>query len=257
MASSDSPGEPIDRLRRFNLIAGVLHAIQAAIVITLTNGRSIPVTAAFSNGPPGLPAGPLELETLFSYRIGWAVAAFLVLSAGFHFLVGGLFFSQYRAELLCKQNRFRWAEYSMSSSIMIVVIAGTVGITDVVALIALGAVNASMIFFGWLMETTNEPGPGAKWSPFRFGSFAGSVPWIAIVVYVVGAGSDVPGFVYGIVVSLFLFFNCFAVTQILQYRGTGKWADYLRGERTYIVLSLVAKSALAWQVFANVLIPEA
>jgi hypothetical protein len=60
--------------------------------------------------------------------------------------------------------------------------------------------------------------------------------------------------VYGIFVSLFVLFNCFAVTQWLQYRAKGRWADYLHGERTYIVLSLVAKSLLAWQIFANVLI---
>ncbi len=56
--------------------------------------------------------------------------------------------------------------------------------------------------------------------------------------------------------SLFLFFNCFAITQVLQHAAKGKWADYLRGETVYIVLSLTAKSALAWQVFANVLIPN-
>ncbi|MGZ0219440.1 MAG: heliorhodopsin HeR, partial [Acidimicrobiales bacterium] len=63
----------------------------------------------------------------------------------------------------------------------------------------------------------------------------------------------VPGFVYGIVISLFLLFNCFAIVQWKQYKAKGKWADYLYGERRYIVLSLVAKSALAWQVFAATL----
>ena len=64
-----------------------------------------------------------------------------------------------------------------------------------------------------------------------------------------------PTFVYGIIVSLFLLFNCFAVNQWLQYRRIGRWRDYVFGERIYIVLSFVAKSALAWQVFANILIP--
>ena len=32
-----------------------------------------------------------------------------------------------------------------------------------------------------------------------------------------------------------------------------RWADYLVGERTYITLSLVAKSLLAWQVFSGTL----
>ncbi|MFM7964075.1 MAG: hypothetical protein ACKPBF_08945, partial [Actinomycetota bacterium] len=48
--------------------------------------------------------------------------------------------------------------------------------------------------------------------------------------------TTVPGFVYGIVVSLFIFFNCFALVQWLQYRAKGRFADYLVGERTYIVL---------------------
>jgi hypothetical protein len=43
--------------------------------------------------------------------------------------------------------------------------------------------------------------------------------------------------------------------MVLQYKKVGKWADYLYGERVYIVLSLVAKSALAWQIFGGTLQP--
>ncbi len=42
--------------------------------------------------------------------------------------------------------------------------------------------------------------------------------------------------------------------MVLQYKRVGKWRDSLYAERAYIVLSLVAKTALAWQVFANILI---
>jgi hypothetical protein len=48
-------------------------------------------------------------------------------------------------------------------------------------------------------------------------------------------------------------FNCFAIVQWKQYKARGKWANYLHGERTYIILSFVAKSLLAWQVFAGAL----
>ena len=259
-----SAPDRINRLRTLNLIAGVLHLVQAIVVLLLTNGRSLPVTGAFGNGPPGQPSGPLVLQTLFTYRIGLAVFTFLALSAFFHFLVASPWgFTRYRTELGNTRNRFRWVEYSLSSSVMVILIAGIVGMTDAAALLAIGGVNASMIFFGWLMETTNRPGPRANWAPFRFGSFAGIIPWLAVVLYTVGAargasddGQGIPGFVYGIFVSLFLLFNCFAVTQFLQYRAKGKWADYLHGERAYIILSLVAKTALAWQVFANVLLPN-
>ena len=56
-----------------------------------------------------------------------------------------------------------------------------------------------------------------------------------------------------IFVSLAAFFNIFPINMILQYKRIGKWRDYLYGERVYVILSLVAKSLLAWQVFAGTL----
>jgi hypothetical protein len=44
--------------------------------------------------------------------------------------------------------------------------------------------------------------------------------------------------------------------MVLQYRKVGRWKDYLFGERMYIVLSLVAKSLLAWQIFFGTLRPS-
>ena len=120
--------------------------------------------------------------------------------------------------------------------------------------ITLDALRRWNVGLGWLMETTSRTGRDVSWTPFGFGCIVGVVPWIAIVIYLVGAGGNVPSFVYGIFVSLFVFFNCFALNQFLQYRARGRWTDYRYGERVYMVLSLVAKSLLAWQVFANVLI---
>jgi hypothetical protein len=56
-----------------------------------------------------------------------------------------------------------------------------------------------------------------------------------------------------IYVSIFVFFNLFAINMILQYREWWRWTDYLFGERVYILLSLVAKSLLAWQVYFGTL----
>ena len=86
--------------------------------------------------------------------------------------------------------------------------------------------------------------------PFWFGCVAGAAPRIVIVINVIGA-DEVPGFVYGIVVALFVFFMSFAVNQYLQYREIGPWRSYAYGEKAYLVLSLVAKSALAWQIFGG------
>lgn len=253
MSSPTTNLEP-GRLRTLNLAAGAAHAVQAALIIFLSTDLSLPVSSTFPTGPPGEALTPDRLDTLFSYRLGPAVAVFSLLSAVFHFLVASSWgWPRYQRELAAGRNRFRWVEYSLSASLMIVLIAGITGITDIAALVALFAVNASMILFGWLMETTNHDRDRVDWTPFVFGSIAGAVPWIAIGIYLFGAGDGIPTFVYGIYVTLFLAFNCFAITQLLQYRARGRWADYLYGERTYIVLSFAAKSLLAWQVFANVL----
>jgi hypothetical protein len=78
----------------------------------------------------------------------------------------------------------------------------------------------------------------------------GLAPWIALAVNIVGADT-VPGFVYGIFVAQLIFFFSFGLNQLLQYRGVGRWRDYGYGEHVYLVLSLVAKSVLAWQIFAG------
>jgi hypothetical protein len=239
------------RLRLYNVGMGVLHALQGAAVLALSNDFSLPVTAAFMEGPPGTPASTNELFTL---ALGPSVAAFLFLSAIAHFVVAGPGWAKYRRDLAARRNEQRWIEYAFSSSLMIVLIAMITGISDIAALIGIFAANAAMIFFGAVQERYEEPGGGGWW-PFVFGCIAGVVPWIAIGIYLIGPTAEVPGFVYAIFVSLFVFFNSFALNQVLQYRQLGPWRDYQFGEYVYVALSLVAKSALAWQVFANTLVP--
>ncbi|MDP3968770.1 MAG: heliorhodopsin HeR [Nocardioides sp.] len=241
-------------LRRFNLVAAALHVVQAVVVVVLATDFALPVAASYLAGPPG--TDPQAATVLFDLPTGLAVAAFLALSALAHLVVSTLWWRGYVADLSRGINRARWVEYALSSSLMMVVIAQLVGISDVTALLAIVGVNASMILFGWLQEKYEEPGTGG-WLPFGFGCIAGAVPWVAVVLYVVAPQSpsdaSPPTFVYAIVVSLFVFFNIFAINQWLQYRAKGRWADYLFGENVYIVLSLVAKSLLAWQVFGGTL----
>ncbi|TFC93590.1 MULTISPECIES: heliorhodopsin HeR [Cryobacterium] len=254
--------QKISRLRIYNIVAGSLHLVQAlgfAYVLTLLSTQvTFAVTADFLSGPPGVPLPP-ERVTVFDVNVGIGVVSFLALSAFFHFLISSpMFFPRYKAGLQANRNYFRWVEYSLSSSIMIWLIAQITGITDIAALFSIFAANAAMIMFGALQEKYETPGNG-RFLPFIFGSMVGVVPWVVILVYFIAPGSNSdtapPAFVYGIIISLFLFFNTFAVNQVLQYRQIGGWRDYLRGERAYITLSLVAKTALAWQVFSGAIIP--
>ena len=55
--------------------------------------------------------------------------------------------------------------------------------------------------------------------------------------------------------TYFFAFNAFPINMILQYLRVGKWKDYLYGERVYIILSLAAKSILAWLVLFGAMQP--
>lgn len=247
----------LDGIRRWNIIAGFAHLAQMVAILLLASAFTLPVTATYMAGPPGTP--PSDPVVVLDVRVSWGVALFFGLSALFHFAVSvPPFAKRYTAGLLLHHNYFRWVEYSLSSSVMIVLIAQIVGISDAAALLAIFGVNASMILFGWLQERYEKPGSGG-WLPFMFGCIAGTVPWLAVTLYVIAPGAttdaEPPAFVYGIIISLFVLFNCFAIVQWLQYKRVGKWSNYLYGERTYITLSLVAKSLLAWQIFAGTLAP--
>lgn len=242
----------LSALRKWNVVVGLVLAVQAILMAVLTNDFSLPVTSTFMSGPPGTQP---ELQHLFDIATGWGVFAFLAISAGALLAIASpSVFPWYKRNLLKNRNYGRWIEYSLSSSIMIVLIAQITGISDIAALLAIFGINACMILFGALQEKYEEPGK-PSWLPFWFGSFAGVIPWIAVVIYVWAPGLTVspPGFVYGIIVSLFIFFNCFALNMVLQYKKVGPWKDYLFGEKVYIILSLTAKSLLAWQVFFPVL----
>ena len=224
------------RLRIYNFFMGVLHAAQGFAILTLANSFSLPVVGTFMTGPPGV--GSPEIEPLFDLSIAWGVAIFLFMSAVAHFAVVSPGIHQwYLDNLANKRNYARWIEYSLSSSVMVVLIAMLVGIAEIAALLAIAGVNASMILFGLLQEKYEQPGHDVNWTAYWFGVLAGAIPWIAIAIYLISPGIAIepPAFVYGIFFSLFAFFNVFAIVMILQYKRIGRWASYEFGESTYIL----------------------
>jgi hypothetical protein len=246
-----APAQRYVRLRWFNILVGAVLLAQTVIMLVASNDLGLPVTAGFLADDPVAARVPTP-DVLFELRIGPAVALFLLLAAVDHLVVAApRVHAWYENNLGRGVNYARWIEYSVSASIMIVLIAMFVGVWDLAALIAIFGANTAMILFGLLMERHQQPGR-ADWSAFWFGSLVGAVPWVVILVYV-AEPPGVPGFVYAIVIFQFILFVAFAANQALQYAQVSRWRDYLVGEVGYIVLSLTAKSLLAWLIFANVL----
>jgi hypothetical protein len=246
-------------LRRFNLIMGFMHLVQGILMIVLSNATAYPIYTNFLKFDVVKRALIPDPKLAAELRFGPAVAVFLLLSAVAHFFLATIGYKLYVSNLKKGMNPVRFYEYALSSSVMIVLIGMLVGINDLGAMILIFGINAMMNLFGIMMELYNQHTRNTDWTAFIYGSIAGIIPWIVIVTYFAGSlsggGGKPPAFVYAIIPTLFVFFNIFAVNMVLQYKKVGPWKDYLYGERVYIILSLAAKTVLAWIIFAGTLAP--
>lgn len=251
--------ERLKKLRIYNTVVGLILVAQGIFMWAVSNDTKLPLTTVYLKvKEAGMAKFPTQsLEKIGDVQIGPMVALFLVLSG--LFLLGSAFIwrKKYEEQIQRGMNLFRWMEYSITSSLMIVVIATLCGVYDLSTLILLFSLNACMILFGWVMEVHNQTTKKTNWTAYIFGCFAGAVPWVVLGLYFFNAlnsgGDAVPKFVYAIFWSLLFSFNVFAINMILQYKKVGKWKDYIYGEYAYITLSLVAKALLAWQVWSGTL----
>jgi heliorhodopsin len=258
------PAQRAQSLFRWNAALAVLHGVQFAVMLALSLAQDPmarwPIVSSYLTFDSATRTLLPAQRTLFELPIGLVVAAFFAMSALAHFAVSFPIRGWYERRLARHQNPARWIEYAFSSSVMIVVIAMLTGIRDVGTLIAIVGANAAMNLFGWSMEAANEGRDRPQWLHYVFGCVAGIVPWLVITVALLTGltapdAAPIPGFVIAIYVSLFLSFNVFAFNMVFQFRQIGRWRDYLYGERAYMLLSLFAKTLLAWQVWSGTLRP--
>jgi len=249
-------------LRRWNSVAAVIHFSQAVLMLVILQGSNFGLSFTrleFNEQAETLTpvAEFLDIE----FEVGLLVVAFLFLSALAHTIIATVLYGRYKDHLANGTNPYRWYEYSISASVMIVVIAALSGIADIGVLLSVFALTALMNLFGLLMEEQNnvlsdDPLRRQDWRPFVYGCLAGIVPWVVIMITTGATYAEFPDefplFVLGATAVTFLFFNTFAVNMYLQYKKIGPWSEYLFGERVYIALSLLAKSALAWWVYWGV-----
>ena len=247
-----------NRLRVLNIVAGFLHFGQGIAVLLLSKTFLLPISGSFLSFNSATQSLEPTTKTLFDVSLPLLIAIFFFLSAVAHFSIASFFYKRYITQLTRGVNVLRWVEYSISASIMMVAISLLVGIYDAMSLLMIFGLAAIMNLLGLVMEIHNQTTKKTNWLSYYIGCLAGAIPWIVVAFYMwLGAdnGSSAPTFVYWIFVSIFVFFNCFAINMVLQYKKVGPWKNYVYGELVYIVLSLVAKSLLAWQVFAGTLRP--
>jgi hypothetical protein len=254
------------------ILHGILGclALGAGLGVARLKQFKVPLTTSFTEwGPGGVPKPAIQVRALIQFVP--LVSIFAFLSCLFHSLVL-IFYNRYLADLRKGQQRFRWVEYGLSSSFMIVFISQLFGVYDICTLTLAFVCNWAMNAFGDSFEVTNSymryAGLGSlggkiDWANFIYGCITGVAPWAIIFTYIggLGAGTDqVPGFVWAVLIVYLLFFATFPINMIMQYLAVPRkfFADnafpgsgYYQGEKGYQILSLVAKSLLLFLVLGG------
>eukprot|EP01100_Stratorugosa_tubuloviscum_P005668 TRINITY_DN251_c2_g1_i1.p1 TRINITY_DN251_c2_g1~~TRINITY_DN251_c2_g1_i1.p1 ORF type:complete len:276 (-),score=121.83 TRINITY_DN251_c2_g1_i1:100-927(-) len=241
-------------LRIANILAGLLHLIQGIIIVIVGNDYALPLYTFFISEERE--AEP-KLDRIGELQLAPVICCFELVSFVAHTIVSlPIGYEWYINNLKLGINYIRWLEYSLSASVMIIIIAILSGIYDILLLLTLFFCASTMNMCGLLMEQLNQYTPKVNWGPFLVGCLPFIAMWMTIWTYFGGAvnrSNDVPGYVVAIVFLVFCLFSCFAINMILQYLKIGPWKNYLFGEYCYIILSYVAKSLLAWILFGGAL----
>jgi hypothetical protein len=245
-------------LQNLNFRVGLVHLAQAIVLFYIANyALKIPIiTRFFDAGPDGsITATPAQLVDIPIAIIG---PIFLLIAAVFHlFIASPAYIQKYESNIKKGINPLRWVEYSISSSLMLVVLLMMGGLIELPSVVFVFTLNWIMNMMGLEMERYNQISDKTSWFPFNIGVVAGIVPWIIGGLYFWASTNNIADSIpwyaqLGFVIT-FLFFNSFAVNMWLQYKKIGPWKNYVYGEKGYIWLSLIAKSALAWVIVLGTL----
>ena len=257
----------------WNAALALFHAGLAATTLVLGN-RDLSVDVyksvvdfRYVNESASGDGDPWELVPLYApagtLAFTWWVASFFILSSTFHLLNCTLLRSFYLDCLSQCYTPTRWIEYFLSASVMIVVIAYTLGVRDRDTLVSVAGLVATTMLFGYWVEVVGRPASPTTWGaslnkrlrPWFFGHIPQTVAWALIVLrfYDGSATSDdrAPAFVHVILwVEFFLFFSFGAASLASQLDPPRL---FYRGEIAFQILSLVSKGLLGSLLIANVL----
>lgn len=255
----------LQRLYRWNIWFAIIYAFQGGFLWLVSTTHLFPVQLSYVTADPvaselaGKPIVGHAAQHLFDINMACLIAAFFFIAAIAHLAAATVFRTRYEADLAKGRNTIRWINYALSGGAMLVAMGLAVGVADLGSLKMIFAFGVIASALALVMEVINQNKKKVNWFPYGISCLAGVVPWGIYGLYLWGAAGygdgGVPGFVCWMTGTVFALFVAMAAVMYLHYKQVGAWKDYLYTERMYMVISLGAKTALAWQLFAGLLRP--
>lgn len=213
--------------------------INSCDVISSNNGYNVTTTKNFDS----------STETLVVL-----VILFAVLTSIFHFVIYSKK-SYYENAINKGNNILRWIEYSITATIMVILIAFTVGIKETASLALMVCASIVTMLMGNLTERSFSNNDSfstimlISLAFFLISAVFGIIFWQ--YAELVEDVPNIPTFVTPIVILEFILFMSFGVVQALYI---SKIIDYSQGEIGFITLSFTSKVLLSWLLFAGIVI---
>jgi len=251
-----------NNLNVWNWVIAVINILQGVVIIILSNEKLATVTTNYQTtdvlAHRGSSATVLATRQLFDVNIVYLVVSFLFVSAVVHVLLATWCRSRYKKDIKSGINKLRWLDYSLSAGLMVVTIALLTGIQDVSTLLMLFVFMVVAGLAGLTMELVNRKVKSINWSPYIIAVIATVLPWLVLAIYFLGSGKyaisgSIATYVYYILGSLLVLSVAPLFITLFIYKKYNRWTEYRYAEKSYMVISVIARAALAWQVFAGLL----
>jgi hypothetical protein len=195
-----------------------------------------------------------EMFPIPVYGVTMMLAVFTLITGLMHFFAYANPGPSYQRAIDGGHNWKRWLEYSMTATIMLVVIAMSSGIHNGITLTLIATCSAVCMVLGYISEQL------AATKQITASRWATACGWVLLLVaygtilyrfneVVSDAGQEgPPSWVYGIVWSMFFLFMSFGIIHLIhmikQWNGSSSPSFNRSIDGTYTIASAVAKITL-------------
>lgn len=252
----------INSLRRWNIILASVLFLQAIAIFVLGKAFTLPVSTqyltpdALASSAAGHQVLALASRHMFSIDIRYIIATFLLVPAIIYLVIATIRRQNFEQGLQSKVDKFRWLSFGVSSSIMLSLIAMLNGAQESTTLLAVIVLVGILHFLGYFGEA-KVLDLNTKLQTFLVLCVAGATVWLVVASFLKSAilyGNGLSSYVYWIDGTIFVLTLLLGYVKLQTLRARGRWADYLLGEQTFMVLSFLAMTTLTWLTFAGFLI---
>jgi hypothetical protein len=251
-------------LKKWNIALAVIYAVQAIALLLLAVARPLPLQSTFlakdelASGASGETVLAQAVHVLFTVNLVYVVAAFLLVAAVIHALAASKYRNRYEAGLKTGANGGRWVATAVVSGLMALSLSLAVGVYDIATLAdtaGLAMASPMLLFVTSLAKNNNRQ---LRHIALWLAWLTALAAWLVPVASLLGAAAFGVGpsvMIYLAAVALGLWLGGLVLATQLFLTNKGWWADGSQRELGVMVIGLVAKTALAWLLYAGVLRP--